>query len=242
MRASACAWLGPRDRNPARHHVVGADGADLLAAVLGGETVEAREDVAEQRHHRLGLELLRHRGEPDDVGKEHADPGVVLGDDPPVVLEYGRHLPGEDVEQQALGLGLFGLEHAEREIALPDKIVQRDKGDGGHTDHVHPEEHRHRRPCQVVVQSHRGLHQLRYHDEPHEAGEPPHGPTPPRHEHRPKGASNDHRITALALTKPPSASWRKNGRRRMRVSCTSRNTRYRRVIANTARLAPEAAA
>src|SRR3990172_1391970 len=54
MRASACAWLGPRDRNPARHHVVGADGADLLAAVLGGETVEAREDVAEQRHHRLG--------------------------------------------------------------------------------------------------------------------------------------------------------------------------------------------
>ncbi|HLE38676.1 MAG TPA: hypothetical protein VJA44_03360 [Acidimicrobiia bacterium] len=58
----------------------------------------------------------------------------------------------------------------------------------------------------------------------------------------PKGASNDHRITALALTKPPSSSWRKNGRRRMRLSCMSRNTRYRRVIANTARLAPEAAA
>ena len=66
----------------ARGHVGIADGLDLFEAAFGHELVKAREESAEHPNHLVGWQTRGQRREPDDVGKEHGDGRILIGDRP----------------------------------------------------------------------------------------------------------------------------------------------------------------
>ncbi len=85
--------------------------------------------------------------EAHDVREEHRDAGTVLGDDSLVLLEARRHRLGEDVEKQALGLGLLEFEcvvlageFCQRSLARPHEVLKQRVRGRRHAEDVEREE------------------------------------------------------------------------------------------------------
>src|SRR5438094_872061 len=111
-------------RNSRDAHVVVADSADLLDAVLLREKVKTGEDPVEERNELLRVEPLgEHRGS-DDVRVEHRRVLVRVGDRALTGLEPGRDLFGQHVQKEQLGAFLLACErvHGANAMIAPSRM------------------------------------------------------------------------------------------------------------------------
>jgi len=103
----------PRLREPAGHHVPIAGRLDLFKPTPGRQTVEAGEDVPQQRYRLLGRVPGAERREIDKIGKQDRRLGDVVGDHP-LALSHALHdCARQDIKEQRLGALLFNAQLVE---------------------------------------------------------------------------------------------------------------------------------
>ena len=117
-------------RHAGDRHIGVADRLDLLHAVLGGQPVEALEEVVQHRHRAERSERTRYRDESDDVGEEHRNFVEAVRDRRlGSRLEPFGDLGGENAVEQRLRLRL-------RLLGGPEGVVDKD-GDDDRDRHHH---------------------------------------------------------------------------------------------------------
>jgi len=172
-------------------------------------------------------------GEADDVREQHGDSRRRVSDDPVVVFETPRHGLGEDVEQQALGLGLLELEclvlvgEVEKSpLASPYEVLQQHVRGGRDAKDVEYEEADHNAVGDIGRASgQRRIDRPRHGDETPEDEEPGHRLTRPHEQQRPdrrRKGPQTHRRRRLEAAQAPL---QEKGNNRLIQSWLRRNSR-----------------
>ena len=110
--------VAAHERHAADHHVGVADGLDLLDFELLGDAVEAGENLVEELDGAVRRLLAGDAGEADDVGEEDGGVDETVDNGALAGLEALGDGLGQDVEEEALGLGAFDLQLGEVSLLL----------------------------------------------------------------------------------------------------------------------------
>ena len=98
--------------------------------MLFGQIVEGRKHLIQERHDLVRRHFFRQLGEIDDVGEQHGDVGVAVGDGAFFALETLGDGRRQDVEQKFFRACLFDFQRGLAGGFLANKVAHQIINDG----------------------------------------------------------------------------------------------------------------